>query len=201
MNRMSVIKIFSMIVIAIFSFESKALLISGQDIIAAPAFVIDDAPGATNTHQQAFNEVQSYLLTSDLNVDSGTIAAGTMVDSHMIFLNTIGTAFVSDIRVDWGFDGDILGVMSDYAGNLEAASSSFLGAAGTVYPSSFSARGMEGNDAYLVTGSSINVSMYVTEPGDWIRVITRSSVPEPSSLLLLGVGLLGLSLRKRVKAK
>ena len=40
--------------------------------------------------------------------------------------------------------------------------------------------------------------MRVTEPGDWIRVITATNVPEPSIFLLFGTALavLGFSRRK-----
>lgn len=179
--------------------QAQAILIGGQDIIAAPASVIDDAPGATNFHQQAFNERQGVLLTSDLMVDGGVISAGTVVSSHMIFLNTpVGAGGALDFGVNWIFDGAILGVMSDSMGMLEAASSALLGALGTAYPSSFPARGLEGNDSYSVAGNVITVNMQVTEPGDWIRVITASrGVPEPTSLALFALLLLGIAFLRR----
>lgn len=168
---------------------ASADLIGGPDIIAAPLSVIDDPPGATNDHQQAFNERQGIVLGSDISVDGGgTIAAGTLVSSHMIFLNTEGTAQASDLSVTWTFGDQILGVMSDSGGTLEAASSSILGASGTTYPGSFSLRGLENTDGYSIIGNTITVSMTVTEPGDWIRVVTA---PAPSSALL---GVLGMSI-------
>jgi hypothetical protein len=147
-------------------------VIAGPDIIAAPASVIDDPPGATNDHQQAFDEAQGVLLPADLAVDGGIIPAGILVDSHMIFLNTEGGTFATDTQT-WTFDGPILGVMSNSNGSLEVASTPILGAAGTVYPAApFAARGMEGGDSYAVAGNQITVHMSVTEPGDWIRVVT-----------------------------
>ena len=82
-----------------------------QRIIPAPPSVVDDKPGAENTYQQGFNEVQNFTLPRDISVNSGSyIPAGTVVNSHMIFLNTNGTRRVDDINVEWVFDGKILGV-------------------------------------------------------------------------------------------
>ena len=57
---------------------------------------------------------------------------------------------------------------------------------------------MEGADSYSGVGTTtLTVSMFVAQPGDWIRVVTHS-VPEPSTLLLLSMGLAGLvASRKR----
>jgi hypothetical protein len=190
----------ALLAFGLYTTQSYALLIGGPDIIAAPASVIDDAPGAENTHQQAFNERQDVLLMADLGVDGGVISSGTVVNSHMIFLNTpVGTGTTSDLGIEWLFDGDILGVMSNSSGSLEAASNSFLGAAGTVYPGAFAARGMEGGDSYIVLGNMITVNMIVSEPGDWIRVVTASAVdvPEPSTLALFGLGLLGFGFKRK----
>ena len=164
------------VVLFVMTGQASALLVGGPDILLpAPNNVIDDPPGATNTHQQAFNERQGVTLLANLAVDDGVIPAGTVVDSHMIFLNTDGNVTVYDYGVAWTFNGLILGVMSDGTGSLEVASSPILGAVGTTYPAApFSARGMESDDGYVVSGNTITVDMGVSEPGDWIRVITRS---------------------------
>ena len=157
---------------------------------------------------QGFNERQGVYLASDLAIDGGTIAAGTLVNSHMIYLDQ-GEDMVphSDehLNVTWTFDGIVLGVMSDWPGVLEAASSSFLGAAGTIYPAAFNGRGLETTayhpqpDGYVINGNELTVSMWVIEPGDWLRVVTKP-VPEPSTFLLLGSGLIGLGyMRRRFK--
>lgn len=159
--------------------SSTAFVVGGPQVIPAPKSVLDDAAqgGAFNAVQQAFDEKQGVVLEVELRVDQGTIPKGTCVSSHMIFLNTHESQAggQADLDVEWVFDGKVLGVMSDYAGLLEAASSALLGAPNTVYPTGFVARGLEGYDRYAIDGNRVRVSMLVSEPGDWIRVVTECS--------------------------
>lgn len=174
---------------------------AGGTIIAAPANVLED--GTSNTGQQGFDEMQNVLLGLALSVDGGSIAAGTLIDSHMIFYNTAGSATTTSGPITWTFSGTVLGVMSDSTGALETASSPLLGAAGTIYElAPFAARGLEAGspDGYSILGNTLTVTMQVSEPGDWIRVITASEVPEPGTWALMGLGLLGLGLAKRKRA-
>jgi len=202
--------------IGLLSMSANAALVSvtgplsdlggSAEIISAPSNIGDD--DTTNRAQQGFNEQQNYLLTSDLDVDGGTIASGTTIDSHMIFLNTDGNSLGQQFGVEWTFSGTILGVMSDYNGFLETDSNSFLGATGTTYPGNFAARGLEGTlagcdinaqDCYGFSGNTLTLTMRVSEPGDWIRVITASTaqVPEPSTILIFSLGLIGLGFTSR----
>ena len=95
-------------------------------IIAAPLNILDD--NVVNEGMQGFDEAQGVLTSVAHAIDGGGfIAAGSLVDSHMIFLNNRGQAGLVHNEVTWSFDGTIIGVMSDVDGNLEAASSFELG--------------------------------------------------------------------------
>lgn len=175
--------------------------IFGAQYPAQPSSVLDDPEGGEISYgQYAFSEKSGTLLSDDLAVDGGTIPAGTVVDSHMIFLNTEeGSLGASDLGVVWKFDGVVLGVMSDIDGSLEVDSNPLLGYPDTIYPEdSFSGRGLEhhgdgtSEEGYTVSGNTITLGMDTTDngdPGDWIRVITKPPIHaqigiEPDALKL-----------------
>ncbi len=148
-------------------------------IIDAPTSVADFSRGggAVGFGQLAFNERQRVRLERDLDLDPigpgpEDVPAGTVVSSHMIFLNVADGAVGTSELVTWTFGGRILGVMSDFFGQLEAASNAELGAPDTQYQAPFRARGMENDDDYAFKDNQIAVFMQVAQPGDWIRVIT-----------------------------
>jgi len=185
--------------------QATGTIISGPDIISAPASVNNETAygsnpggGASNTHQQGFNEKQNILLTANLSVDGGTIPTGTLVDSHMIFYNWVGSGPHSDGPWNWEFSGEILGVMSDIGGQKEVASSLLLGAPGTVYPLiPYQYRGIEGEtgDWYSVVDDTLTLKVGGNAPGDWIRVITLA--PEPMTLFVMMATGLPVLLRRR----
>ena len=167
-----------------------------MEIIAAPAHLLDDT--VMNQGMQGFNEAQGVITSIDYLCDESVIAAGTQVDSHMIFLNSEGPNRLTHTNVVWTFSGPVLGVMSDLFGNLEAASTPELGALSTNYTitfpgsgpaAAFRHRGFEGKDSYQVNGNQITMNLYVTEPCDWVRVVTASQpIPAPGALLLGSLG-------------
>jgi hypothetical protein len=190
------------------------------EIITPPDWVLDD--NVVNRGMKGFNEAQGVVTSQDYAVDNGVIAQGTLVDSHMIFLNSTGYTLLQHVSVEWTFDGVILGVMSDFWGNLEAASTAELGSPTTIYnvPASdpdrgapYRARGMESGGRYpdsytIIDDHTISVTMRVTEPGDWIRVVTAPPsfhAPEPTSFLtfggLLALGACGFYSRRRDRSR
>jgi hypothetical protein len=205
--KLSAILSTTVVALAAYTLPASAALLSAfgdGEIIAAPASVSNFLDGAKNDHMQGFDEQQNVLLAADLAVDGGVIAAGTRVASHMIFLDQTAAGPMNLLTSIGGFKfkGNILGVMTLTNGTQLAASSAFLGAAGTFYPAAFNHQGLDEvlvPDSYSVAGNVINLTMNVTQPGDWIRVITE--VPVPAAGLLLPVALAGLAgLRRRRKA-
>ena len=175
-------------------------------VIAAPAHALDDMVAADS--MKGFDEAQDVTTSQDYKADNGVvIGKGTTVDSHMIFLNSKGNTLLTHSAVVWRFDGKILGVMSDSNGNFEAASTKELGAPGTNYTvtgpgtgpaAPFPARGLEsnngtgiGSDGYQILDAfTIRIAMRVSEPGDWLRVVTAAPVPVPAAAWM-GMSLLG----------
>lgn len=166
-------------------------------LMTPPSHVIDTM--VTNTGIQGFDEKQGVTTTIAHAIDGGTIAMGTVVDSHMLFLNSPGTSTIMHSGVTFTFDRNIIGVMSDIFGMMETMSTPELGLppGTTVYPGGpFQYRGLEPQfgDTYVVAGNKITLNINVTQPGDWLRVVTAGEiVPEPTGLMALcGLGLMGL---------
>jgi hypothetical protein len=182
-----------------FSTAASAAIVSHSSsitVIPQPGSVTNGTP-SDGTNYLAFNELQGFTLVADLMVDGGSILAGTKVDSHMILLNSNGPLLegaVSEIT----FSGNILGTMSDEDGGLLAASD-FLGAP-TSY-TNFNNRGLEdgGNypDSLSFSGATATVQFNVTEPGDWVRIVTVAQVPVPAGILLLPMGLFAMGAMRR----
>jgi len=183
-------------------------------IIAAPSDALNQC--VTASGQLGFDEAQGVITPAAFGADdAGVIPAGTLVDSHMILLNLGVAGGATHTGVVWTFKRPIIAVMSDSGGTLEAASTPTLGAPATNYvlpatgacvpfppvgAAPFAARGLEttgaafpfahtacpAGDCYTVAGATILVHMGVSQPGDWIRVVTVGAFnvaidPKPGS--------------------
>ena len=159
-------------------------------IIEAPPSVYDDAFFADA--MRGFDERQGVVLRKKLLVDGGSVAAGTAVDSHLIFLSPYPDHPTRHVTVTWRFSGPVLAVMSDTHCSLQMRSDPLLGNPGTQYPGRSAFRGMERllrdhygfrgmgrrlGDHYEMDGETLIVTMTVPHLGDWIRVITAAGYP------------------------
>ncbi len=198
------------------SVQAQAALVSvsSQGKIVNPPSVQEDSVLSryqNKYYQFGFNEAQGVTLDRTIKIRGGTIAKGTKVDSHLIFLNSKGKTDVTK-KATWEFSGDVLGVMTDSLGKDMAATNDLF-AYGKYFQEVtdhdpigsqqwFKNLGLEGGGDFANYSSNfLKLGMHVTEPGDWIRVITVSAVPIPAALFLFAPALLGfLGLRRKVSS-
>ena len=201
-------RIFSagLIGVAIFSGSAQAavLSVSGQmAIIDTPTSVTNASPNSDD-NMLVFNEIQNLVLTADLmirnatNTGNVTLTKGTRVSSQMILLNRVeGNRRL--VRAGAAtFDGLILGLVTSTDQLL--ATDGILGAIGTSY-ATFRNRGLErGDGMFSGDDDTLRLSLRVTQPGDWMRVVTVAAVPVPAAGFLLFGALGGLAALRRRKA-
>lgn len=184
---------------------------------APPSVELDEFE--SNTEIRLFQE-STIVLEGDLlvditlpgtytdpeNVSEGSVSAGTAVTSHLLQFDTIASQLVTGIGGSVTFDTQILGVMVfDVTLDLSDAT---VGLPSVVYPTGLEFRGTEiSTDSFrdAVTLEANLQTLVINRLGvdlvhDQIRVIT-TAIPEPSTSLLVGLGLFMMSLaRNRARA-
>ncbi|KZY59085.1 hypothetical protein A3752_05710 [Oleiphilus sp. HI0081] len=158
----------------------------------------DEQQGVAIAHQQVQVD---YLLGSNLFVgdtlrgqqtgkNSPYLSAGSY-SSHLIHFDPLGTSSGKETKQLIEFDSDIVAIILN--GKKLNASDNIFGGTGANYETSTS-RKWESNDFLTFTSSQSILVDRATVGRYWIddaRIITQS-VSEPSSIALLGLGLLGL---------
>jgi len=152
----------------------------------------------------AFNEKQNVLLTTDLDVDllagglgSGTLMAGTVVNSYYVFFDPAGTSTTFK-QGTVTFSTPILAILTS-DDNL-FTTNALLGHAGVTY-GNVPLQGLEDDDddVSITSLNTISVNWAASTPGDHVRVLT-AAVPEPSTFVLAALSLLSIGCHRRKRA-
>lgn len=171
-------------------------------------------PAAVGTNRINVNSMlfgfdeRIVTLTSDLAFAGGTIAAGTRVESHLVFFDPRNKN--NSVSASVSFEQAIIGFITTKTDLL--ATNSLFGLTSVNYGTA-GALGLEGGDAVSITAANGNqLNLNLTEKannpvGDYIRVFTLAPavtpVPEPSTyaMFLAGILCMGVLSRRRLSVQ
>lgn len=161
--------------------------------------VWDERQGVVLEHALRVDATASGLYNAAGDLVPSLLSAGTTISSHYIHFDSPGSDHASANGVVT-FDADILGVIC--VGDTHAAhdldDSDYL-SAGTIYSTGIGNRGMElsGKEFFEISADhrSISFSFHISNPGDYVRVIT--AVPTPGTCALAATGMTLIGRRRR----
>ncbi len=166
----------------------------------APARVADRAFGNNDGITQAFNEKSNVVFTSDMTLGGVDFAAGTKVDSHLLYHDRASGSEYITSNSAFSFDKKILAVVM-LTSELNATHEMF-GPTGIEYLSAYGWFGLETDERneIIVNDFEIFTRMTVNNGFDAVRVLTVASVPVPAAGGLLLTALGGLAWARRRKS-
>jgi hypothetical protein len=189
--------------------QADIVSLAGLTTITAPGIVGFNFLGGTLNTQVIFAERQAVTLGSPLVTDTGTIAAGKIVDSWFIATNDVLTPVMKVANLEATFNGAILGMV--YLSNALFEPSpnyvltNFLGAPGTTYnlgPNCFTcgwetfqtntdqfAQGLGFDIASFSENTFTGHSVY-GQPGEYTRLVVEHTAAVPGPIA--GAGIPGL---------
>ncbi|MEM6799371.1 MAG: hypothetical protein AAF589_07640 [Planctomycetota bacterium] len=161
-------------------------------------FVILDPPPATvggNTFQSpslvGFDELQDIVLTEDLMLGPNrTLPAGSTVSSHYIAFDPDGPGAIDGFVL---FDEPIVAIIGTPPGlngtaGLFGLPGTSYSAGGAIGPDN--GQGPNAGDQVRVSQNNprrLNFTAGANNPGDQVRVLTGTLVPEPAGVFLLAI--------------
>jgi hypothetical protein len=181
---------------------------SGLSQVTAPTLVTGDfLANVGGGPQIIFAEKKGVMLANDLVTDTGTIAAGTFVDSYFFAVNAFSAGGIT-VDTSVTFDVPVLGIIYKDPANPYGkpslpfyplfTASNFLGASGTTYAlegasacgpyCAFELTGDLDTASYL--GNTAFFHNWYSSPGDFARIITADP-PVPTPGPVAGAGLPG----------
>ncbi|MEO0531241.1 MAG: PEP-CTERM sorting domain-containing protein [Planctomycetota bacterium] len=160
-------------------------------LIAPPAAIGPDSLESPDLF--AFDEEQDVVLTQPLPIGLGRVAGvGSVLSSHYVAFDP---AEPSTLEAAVDFDAAIVGLIR---GDGLDGTTALFGIDSTTYTTA-PALGVDMTDEVLIAPGMPNrlILRYgANSPGDHLRVLTGTIVPEPTTVLLVSIAAIGLCTRR-----